>query len=119
MIADDWPTRVTTNLPAAEYQAMRALSASGAWVLAEDCPAKFLWRSPWNPLWQGADKTEFDIGTAAHLAVLEPDQFTARTQLVAASDYRSTKARELRDTARAEGKVPLLLWQHDIVGAIA
>src|SRR5207237_1068569 len=95
------------------------LSASGAWILAEDCPAKFLWRSPWNPLWEGEEKSEFDLGTAAHLAVLEADQFSARTCLVDAADYRTNKARELRDQARAEGKVPLLFWQHDVVRAIA
>ena len=119
MIAQVWRTRMLTDLPAAEYHAMKALSASGAWLLAEDCPAKFLWRSPWNPLWQGEDKGEFDLGTAAHLAVLEPEVFAARTQLVDALDYRTSRARQLRDQARAEGKVPLLIWQHDIVRAIA
>jgi hypothetical protein len=119
MIAQDWPTRIITDLPAAEYHAMKALSASGAWLLAEDCPAKFLWRSPWNPLRQAEDKSEFDIGTAAHLAVLEAHEFAARTEIVDASDYRTNRARELRDNARAEGKVPLLHWQHDIVRAIA
>src|SRR5262249_40348126 len=114
-----WPNRVTANLAPAEYHAMRAVSASGAWTLAEDCPAKFLWRSPWNPLWEGENKPDFDLGTAAHLAVLEPDQFAARTQLIEAADYRGGKAREQRDAARTGGKVPLLLWQHDVVRAIA
>src|SRR5947209_5113581 len=90
MISDDWPTRVISDLPAAEYHAMKALSASGAWILAEDCPAKFLWRSPWNPLWQGEDSADFDMGTAAHFAVLEPDQFATRTELVDAPDYRTS-----------------------------
>jgi hypothetical protein len=114
MIAHDWPARIITDLPAAEYHAMRALSASGAWLLAEDCPAKFLWKSPWNSLWQGEERNEFDLGTAAHLAVLEADQFAARTALINAPDYRSGSARELRDRAREEGRVPLLHWQHDV-----
>src|SRR6266851_4137210 len=109
MIADKWPNRVI-DFPAAEYRAMRALSASDAWTLAEDCPAKFLWRSPWNPLWQAEDKSEFDIGSAAHLAVLEAHEFAARTELVEEPDYRTNKARETREMARAEGKVPLLPW---------
>jgi len=108
-----------TDLLASDYHELKALSASAAWLLAEDCPAKFLWRSPWNPLWEAEDKPDFDLGTAAHLAVLEPDQFDARTELIEAADYRGGKAREKRDQARAEGKVPLLLWQHDIVRAIA
>jgi hypothetical protein len=119
MIAQEWQARIMTDFPMVEYHAMRALSASGAWVLAEDCPAKFLWRSPWNPMWQAEEKSEFDIGTAAHLAVLEPNEFAARTKLVDEADYRTNKAREAREMARAEGKVPLLPWQLDIVRAIA
>src|SRR5437016_703540 len=63
----DRPTCLSADILPSDYHAMRALSASGAWILAEDCPAKFLWRSPWNPLWEGEDKSEFDLGTAAHL----------------------------------------------------
>ena len=98
---------------------MRALSASGAWLLAEECPAKFLWRSPWNPLWEPEARTEFDIGIAAHLAVLEPKRQADSIVLIEAGDYRTSRAREARDAARAEGKVPLLPYQFDIVRAIA
>src|ERR1051326_3011729 len=66
------PAQRISGLPAVEYHALRALSASGAWLLAEECAAKFLWRSPWNPLYVPEAKTDFDIGVAAHLAVLEP-----------------------------------------------
>ena len=73
---------------------MRALSASGAWLLAEECAAKFLWRSPWNPLYEPEAKSEFDIGVAAHLAVLEPQRQAEGTVLIEAGDYRSLRARE-------------------------
>src|SRR3954449_13409820 len=111
--------RCITGLPSTDYHAMRALSASGAWLLAEECAAKFLWRSPWNPLYTPEAKTEFDIGVAAHLAVLEPARQAEAIVMIEAGDYRTTKARDARDTARAEGKVPLLPYQHDIVQAIA
>jgi hypothetical protein len=111
--------RRISGLPAAEYHAMRALSASGAWLLAEECAAKFLWRSPWNPLYQPEAKTEFDIGVAAHLAVLEPQRQAEAIVMIEAGDYRTTKAREARDAARGQGKVPLLPYQLDIVQAIA
>src|SRR5438105_2813830 len=111
--------RLISGLPAIEYQALRALSASGAWLLAEECPAKFLWRSPWNPLYQPEAKTEFDIGVAAHLAVLEPERQAQSTVLIEAGDYRTSKAREAREAARAAGLVPLLPYQFDIVRAIA
>src|SRR5438045_6440951 len=108
-----------SGLPAVEYHAMRALSASGAWLLAEECAAKFLWRSPWNPLYVPEAKSEFDIGVAAHLAVLEPERQVESIVLIEAGDYRTTKAREARDAARAAGLVPLLPYQLDIVRAIA
>jgi hypothetical protein len=111
--------RRIAGLPAVDYHAMRSLSASGAWLLTEECAAKFLWRSPWNPLYVPETKSEFDIGLAAHLAVLEPQRQADSIVLIEAGDYRTTKAREAREAARAAGKVPLLPYQFDIVRAIA
>src|SRR5262249_22187213 len=71
------------------------------------------------PLYVPEHKVEFDIGVAAHLAVLEPQRQLDSVVLIDAGDYRTTKAREARDVARAEGKVPLLHYQYDIVRAIA
>src|SRR5438477_1003574 len=110
--------RRISGLPAVDYHAMGALSASGAWLLVEECAAKFLWHSPWNPLYEPETKIEFDIGVAAHLAVLEPERQADSIVLIEAGDYRTTKARETRDAARAAGKVPLLPYQVDIVRAI-
>src|SRR5436190_5194302 len=111
--------RLIPGLPAVDYHAMRALSASGAWLLVEECAAKFLWRSPWNPFYVPETKSEFDIGVAAHLAVLEPERQAESIVLIEAGDYRTTKARDAREAARAIGKVPLLPYQVDIVRAIA
>ena len=83
------PRRIS-GLPALEYHAVRALSASGAWLLAEECAAKFLWRSPWNPLYVPEAKTDFDIGVAAHLAVLEPER--QGESIVASSSRYKTSA---------------------------
>jgi PDDEXK-like domain of unknown function (DUF3799) len=113
------PGRVVFDLPHADYDALKALSASGAWTLAKDCPAKFLWKSPWNPLRERDDKPEFDIGKAAHLAVLEPALFAERTVLVDAPNYKTAKAQALRDEAYAVNRTPLLPWQAEIVGQIA
>src|ERR1051325_8986543 len=108
-----------SGLPAVEYHAMRALSASGAWLLAEECAGKFLWRSPWNPLYVPEERADFDIGVAAHLAVLEPERQAQSIVVIEAGDYRTNRARHARDAARGEGKVPLLPYQYDIVRAIA
>src|ERR1051325_8333304 len=115
---DVLPARVH-GLPAVDYHALRALSASGAWLLVEECPAKFLWRSPWNPLYQPEERTDFDIGVAAHLAVLEPERQAESIVVIEAGNYRTYRAREARDAARAEGRVPLLPYQFDIVRAVA
>jgi hypothetical protein len=56
---------------------------------------------------------------AAHLAVLEPQRQADSIVLIESGDYRTAKAREARDAARAEGKVPLLPYQLDIVRAVA
>src|SRR5438270_10945568 len=104
-------TRRISGLLSVKYHAMRALSASGAWLLAEECAAKFLWRSPWNPLYMPEAKTEFDIGVAAHLAVLEPERQAQSIVVIEAGDYRTGRAREARDAARDAGKVPLLPYQ--------
>lgn len=106
------------EMPAPDYHAMRRLSASGAWVLAEDCPAKFLWQSPWNPLYQRDDTPEFDIGTAVHLALLEPARLAQASVLIDAANYRTAKAQEARNAAREAGIVPLLPYQAEIVGQI-
>ena len=111
--------RRISGMLAIDYHAVRALSASGAWLLAEECPAKFLWRSPWNPLYEPETRTDFDVGVAAHLAVLEPQHQADSIVLIEAGDYRTTKAREARDMARAAGKVPLLPYQFDIVRGMA
>ena len=117
--AQSAPGRAVFDLPHADYDAIKALSASGAWTLAKDCPAKFLWNSPWNPLRERDDKPEFDIGTAAHLAVLEPARFNERTVLIDAPNYRTARAQALREAAYAANKVPLLPAQAEIVGQIA
>src|SRR5438477_11602559 len=121
MTEPDWAAsaRRISGLPAVEYHAMRALSASGAWLLAEECAAKFLWRSPWNPLYVPEAKTDFGVRVAAQLAVLQPERQADSIVLIEAGDYRTTKAREARDAARAAGLVPLLPYQVDIVRAIA
>src|SRR5215831_12081579 len=113
--------------PPAASQGCQRLSTTGC-VL---CPHRGRGCSPKNalpsscgarhgtPLYVPEGKTDFDIGVAAHLAVLEPERQADSIVLIEAGDYRTTKAREARDTARAAGLVPLLPYQFDIVRAIA
>lgn len=102
--------RIIRDMPMAEYQAMQALSASGCWALAdinEGCPLKFWLDSPWNPAREPINLTQFDIGKAAHLAVLEPELLAERVVAHDFGDYRTKEAKRIRDEARAAGKIPL------------
>lgn len=102
--------RIVHGMPAEQYHAMKALSASGCWALTdfnEGCALKFWLDSPWNPDREPIDETHFDIGKAAHLAILEPEQLAERIVLHGFDDYRTKEARSQRDAARAAGKIPL------------
>jgi hypothetical protein len=58
-----------------------------------------------NPNREREEDQKFDLGTAAHALLLEG---VDRCVVIAADDYRTNKAKEQRDAARAEGKTPLL-----------
>ncbi|WP_160119674.1 PD-(D/E)XK nuclease-like domain-containing protein [Rhodovarius lipocyclicus] len=88
-----------------------SLSSSGARTLARDCPAVF-----WHQRQVQEAKRVFEIGTASHLMILEPERYDARVEVIRglkkdgspSEGYTSADAREKRDAARAAGKVPLL-----------
>lgn len=109
---------IIRGLPYAEYAATKALSASGAFVLSEECPARYWQQSPWNPKREPDDRNHFDIGKALHLAVLQPDDLAEAVVIIDAGDYRTNKAKELRDDAYAARKTPLLVKELDIVVAM-
>jgi len=95
-----------------------ALSSSGARELEASCPAAFWWNSPLNPDQEPARKTEFDIGNATHLLVLQPEEFADRVVEVEADDWRTKAAQEMRDSARADRRIPLLTKQVRAVRAM-
>lgn len=125
------------NMPADFYHADPApapgsLSSTGAHLLATTCPAVFAYRRA-NP----ERKRVFDVGTASHLMVLEPEKLAGAVSVVGdgkggeAEDYRTKAARDNRDAIYEDGKVPLLrsemdtllamreaLWTHPI-GSVA
>lgn len=90
-----------------------SLSSGGARkLLSPSCPAKFKW-------WQenGQDpKAEFDFGHAAHLVVLGAGP---EIQVIEADNWKSPAVRAVRDAARAEGRVPILEPQWEVVEAMA
>ncbi len=86
-----------------------SLSASIARILVGKSPAHARAAHPvLNPDLERKDDAKFDLGSAAHALFLEGEDviFT-----VLAADWRTKEAKEARDAARADGKIPLLLQQ--------
>lgn len=107
-----------------EYHRNPALSASGAKrLLPPNCPALFK-----HDRDNGGrpNKRAFDVGHAAHAAVLGVGQevvvvhkVTKDKVSVPADDYATKSAQEHRDAIYAEGKVPLLHWELSQVNGMA
>lgn len=86
------------------------LSVSGAKrLLKPSCPAKF-------KAGVQVHKPHFDLGKAAHTRVLGDGE---EVVVVDALDWRSKEAREARDAAYAEGKVPILVADNLVIDAMA
>ena len=83
-------------------------------ALVGKTPYHAFWEHPrLNPDYEGEDDSaKFDIGTAAHSIFLEGRNVVT---VIDAEDWRKKEAKEARDAARAEGKIPLLKSQADDV----
>jgi hypothetical protein len=87
-----------------------SLSASIANILVSQTPLHAWTAHPkLNPAFRRKTDEKFDLGTAAHAMLLEGDG--EKIAVVAADDWRTKAAKEQRDEARADGKVPLLAVQ--------
>lgn len=107
---------IIRDLPEADYHARPALSAGGAWLLAQACPAIYWYGSPFNPDAAARKSNKpMDIGVALHLAALEPNRLNARTVVIEHDDFRTKEARDQRDAAYAAGRVPLLTKDDELV----
>lgn len=98
------------DMPEADYHAHPSLSQSQLKTIL-DTPAKFAWeRQHGRP-----HRAAYDTGHAVHTALLGVG---GQTVVVDADDWRTKAARDARDAAHAEGKVPLLRDQAAKVAAI-
>ena len=96
------------DIPSHEYHDLKAVSAGMVWDMDNSCPLKAWAASPWNPTRPIPRAKHFDIGSAVHLAVLEPHDLADRVSIVDALDYRTKAAKEARDSAYAENRIPIL-----------
>ena len=103
------------DLPADEYHADEAIGHSDCQVLMDECPRRWVW----NKTHPEPPKLEFDIGTACHAMVLEPNRELLMVLPLEFKDYRTNAAKELRDVARIQNLIPLLTHQHEAVVEMA
>lgn len=101
------------EMAAGEYHAHSALSSTGARrLLPPSCPALFKYERDHGQ----AHKRVFDFGHAAHKMVLGDGP---ELVVVDAPDWRTNAAKAQRDEAYAEGKVPLLPDEFEMVQLMA
>jgi hypothetical protein len=100
-----------------------SLSSSIARLLIDRSPAHAWIASPrLNPGWEPTDRKTFDIGRAAHRAVLGRggDYVAIPDGLLASNGAASTKeAKAFIEDARAAGMTPLKAAEVDAIGALA
>jgi hypothetical protein len=85
-----------------------SLSASIAHILLDKSPLHAWYAHPrLNPDFVRKEEKKFDVGTAAHALLFEDTQ----PAIIDAPDWRTKKAQEERDEARAAGLTPLLAKQ--------
>jgi len=99
-----------------------SLSSTIAKLLIRQSPLHAWTASPrLNPAWEPVNKKTFDIGRAAHSAILGKgnDYVAIPTDLLAANGAASTKAaKDWIEDARASGLTPLKAGEVDEIGAI-
>ena len=104
------------DIPVDQYHAdpvtPESLSSTGArLLLAPNCPAIFRHRQD-NPLF----KDEFDFGHAAHQMFLGAG---AEIEVIEGDDWRKKAAQEAKKLAHAEGRIPLLEKDYEVVTEMA
>jgi hypothetical protein len=99
------------DLAAADYHAdqtkdMPTLSSSIANILLNRSPLHAWTAHPrLNPNWEPEVDDKFDIGTAVHALLLQGLNIM---EVIAYPDFKSNAAKEARDSARANGRLPIL-----------
>ncbi len=101
-----------------QYHADQALGSSGAIEIVDECPAYYWHRSALNPAYKATDANKFDVGTAAHLMMLEPHLMADKIAIIGADDWRTKDAKQQRDAAREAGQLPLLTKHFEIIAAM-
>lgn len=90
-----------------------SLTAGIAHTLLTRSPLHAKWEHPkLSPHYTPEQKTDFDIGTAAHGMILEGDD---KVCVIEANDWRTKEAKDKREEARGNGLTPLLRKHYEAV----
>jgi len=90
-----------------------SLTRSTIKLLVNDCPARAWYQHPrLNPNYEKEESEKFDIGSIAHDLFLTGEN---NVEILPYEDWRKKEAREAREEARKNGKVPILMKNHDDV----
>lgn len=90
------------TMPMAEYLALPALSSGVAHTILSESP----FHARYAQQFEREATSEMDIGTFAHAMLLEGG--TAALVVCPFDDWRKNEAKQMRDDARALGKLPIL-----------
>jgi hypothetical protein len=101
------------DISEAEYHAdccpAPSLSSTIAKLLVDRSPWHAYWNHPrLNPAFEPKEKEAFDLGSAFHKLMLGKGADIAE---IAADDWRTSAAKQARETARAMGHIPMLSRQ--------
>ena len=109
---------IHTETTMAEYQARQALSAGMAWQGVTECWAQAWHDSVFNPERRRQEARHYDFGTAVHFAIEDQSSLGKHVVVIDADSYRTKTAKEARDRAYLEGRVPLLVGDYQAVGEL-
>lgn len=104
------------DLPIEQYHSGPGISKSGLWTIHSQSPAHYKFPPARDEESTQAKATK-DFGTAAHIAILEPETFERRV-FRGPEDRRGNKWKDAEEWCRAEGKTLLIQSAYDEVLAI-
>lgn len=107
---------VYLGIPNDAYHAGPGISKSGLWTIHTQTPAHYKFPPPKDDESTTA-KANKDFGTAAHIAILEPEDFEKRV-MRGPEDRRGNKWTDAVDYCKSEGKTLLIASAYDEVLAI-
>jgi hypothetical protein len=96
----------TKKMTMSEYLSLNALSSGVCHKILSESPLHARLASPWNDSLDRDNSKTADIGSAAHACLLEGSE--NGIQIIDADDWRTKVAKELRDAAYSDGKIPML-----------